>query len=56
MNDRERPQECPLRRFAQQLDTDDSLHDIAPEHERLRLFEPDTQLAGQTWLELDDDA
>jgi hypothetical protein len=53
---RERPQNGPLQPFAQQLDTDGRLHDIAPEHERLRLFEPDVQLPGQTWLELDDDA
>jgi hypothetical protein len=36
----------------QQLDIDGYLRDIAPEHERLRLFEPDVQLPGQTWLEL----
>jgi hypothetical protein len=43
--------------FPQQLDTDGRLHDIAPEVERLRLFEPaPEQLPGQTWLEVDDDA
>jgi hypothetical protein len=52
----ESAQERALRPLLQQLDTEGRLHDIAPEHERLRLFEPDVQLPGQTWLELDDDA
>jgi hypothetical protein len=38
--------------FDQQLDIDGNLRDIAPEHERLRLFEPDVQLPGQTRPEL----
>jgi len=33
----------------QQIDTDGQLHDVAPAHERLRLFMPaPTQIAGQT--------
>jgi hypothetical protein len=44
-----------MRRFfdrdGQQLDTDGRLHDLALEHERLRLFEPaPSQLPGQTYL------
>jgi hypothetical protein len=40
--------------FDQQLDLDGNAHDIAPEHERLKLFEPaPEQLEGQAWLELD---
>jgi hypothetical protein len=52
MND-ESAQERALVPFAQQLDTHGRLHDIAPEHERLRLFEPDVQVPGQTSLEPD---
>jgi hypothetical protein len=40
----------------QQLDVEGNLHDLAPEVERLRLFEPaPAPLPGQTWLQLDDD-
>jgi hypothetical protein len=40
--------------FDQQLHLDGTAHDIAPEHERLRLFEPEPeQLEGQASLELD---
>jgi hypothetical protein len=49
----ESPQERALPSFLQQLDTDGRLHDIAPEVERLRLFEPAVQLPRQTWLELE---
>lgn len=36
----------------QQIDTDGQLHDLAPAHERLRLFEPaPTQLAGQMCMD-----
>jgi hypothetical protein len=38
-----------------QLDLDGGLHEIAPQTERLRLFEPaPAQLQGQTWLDLDE--
>ena len=38
----------------QQLDLDGNAHDIVPEPERLRLFEPaPEQLEGQASLELD---
>jgi hypothetical protein len=56
MNGREKPQNGPPGAFAQQLDTDGQLHDIEPEHERMRLFDPDVQLPGQTRLALNDDA
>jgi hypothetical protein len=40
-------------RVNQQLDVDGQLHDLAPTHERLRLFEPaPAQLTGQTHMEL----
>jgi len=52
----ENAQQRTLLPFLQQLDVEGRLHDIAPEHERPRLFEPDVQLPGQTWLEVDDDA
>jgi hypothetical protein len=43
--------------FPQKLDTNGRLHEIAPEHERLRLFEPAPErLPGQGSLELDDGA
>jgi hypothetical protein len=52
----ESPQNRPLRPFPQQLDLEGKPHDLAPEVERLRLFEPaPAQLPGQAWLELDDD-
>jgi hypothetical protein len=45
-----RPQPLPA-----QLDVLGHAHEIAPGHERLRLFEPaPAQLDGQTWLELDE--
>jgi hypothetical protein len=37
----------------QQLDIDGQLHDLAPHSERLRLFEPDKQLDGPTFMDLD---
>ncbi len=42
------------RRLAQQLDLDGHLHDLAPQSDRMRLFEPDTQLAGETFMDTDD--
>ncbi len=51
---RKAPQGRALRPFAQQLDLDGQLHDIAPHSERLRLFDPvPAQLEGQTYLDLD---
>lgn len=48
-----RPQETPVRPFAQQLDLDGGLHDLAPPTRQERLFEPaPEQLAGQDRLEL----
>jgi hypothetical protein len=41
---------------SQQIDLDGRLHDVAPQHERLRLFSPaPTQLAGQTYLNTDNE-
>jgi hypothetical protein len=41
-----------LTRLPAQLDLDGTPHEIAPQTERMRLFEPaPTQLAGQTYLE-----
>jgi hypothetical protein len=51
----ESTQERALLPFPPQLDTDGRPHDREPEHERLRLFELDVQLPGQTWLELADE-
>lgn len=48
------PQKPRVRPFDQQLDVDGRLHDLAPLTERLRLFEPDRQLPGQTRLDLPD--
>lgn len=42
--------------FPQQIDLDGGLHDVAPVHERLRLFAPaPAQLAGQTHLDTDNE-
>ena len=43
----------PLPRLPQQVDLDGQPHDIAPQIERMRLFEPDKQIDGQTYLDLD---
>lgn len=49
-------EEKPLRRLAAQLDLDGRAHEIAPAHERLKLFEPaPTQLAGQQYLSIERD-
>jgi hypothetical protein len=46
--------EQPLRPCAQQLDVDGQPHDLAPQSERMRLFEPaPAQLPGQTFIDLD---
>jgi hypothetical protein len=51
---RERPVAAPLPRLAAQLDTDGRLHEIAPQSEAMRLFEPaPRQLEGQTAMEVD---
>ena len=51
-----RTQDRPLRPFPQQLDLEGQPHDVAPEVEGLRLFEPaPAQLPGQAWLEFDDE-
>ncbi len=42
-----------LQPSAQQLGLDSQLHDLAAQNERLRLFEPDRQLDGQTFMDLD---
>jgi hypothetical protein len=55
MNDRNAQQRTPTP-FLQQLDIEGRRHDIGPEHERLRLFESDVQMPGQTWLKLDERA
>ena len=53
-SDVQRDRARPLPRLAQQLDLDGQPHDIAPQIERMRLFEPDKQIDGQTYLDLDD--
>jgi hypothetical protein len=41
-------------RLAQQLDLEGNLHDLAPQNERLRLFDPaPAQLPGQTYMHTD---
>jgi hypothetical protein len=41
--------------FDQQLDLDGNAHDIAPRHERLKLFEPaPTQIEGQAYIRDDE--
>jgi hypothetical protein len=46
------PADVALERRAQQLDIDGQLHDLAPTHERLRLFEPaPAEIAGQTHMD-----
>lgn len=53
-NQRERATSAPLAPLPAQLDLDGHAHEIAPETERLRLFEPaPTQLPGQSYLALD---
>lgn len=48
------PEPSPLRALLAQLDLDGQAHEIAPEHETMRLFEPaPPQLAGQTHLDTD---
>lgn len=47
------PQKPLVRPFEQQLDVDGRLHDIAGATERLRLFEPQHELPGQTRLDTD---
>lgn len=43
-----------LRPLLAQLDLNGDAHELAPETERLRLFEPaPAQLEGQAWLELE---
>jgi hypothetical protein len=46
-----------MRPRAQQIDLDGQLHDLAPQTERMRLFNPaPTQLAGQTYIDTDREA
>ncbi len=50
----QRPVSGPLAPVEQQIDLDGGLHDIAPQNERMRLFEPaPAQLQGQTFMQLD---
>jgi hypothetical protein len=41
-------------RLPQQLDLDGGLHDLAPEHEALRLFDSAPQIRGQIALDTDE--
>jgi hypothetical protein len=50
------PRNRPLASLPAQLDLDGTPHEIAPQTERLRLFEPaPTQLPGQTYIDTDSD-
>jgi hypothetical protein len=44
---------APLTPLPAQLDLEGGRHELAPQSERMRLFTPDVQLPGQTFLELD---
>jgi hypothetical protein len=49
-----RPVAAPLAPLPAQLDTDGRLHEIAPQSEAMRLFEPaPRQLEGQTAMEVE---
>lgn len=48
----QRPVSASLARCPQQIDLDGQYHDLTPQNERMRLFEPaPAQLAGQTYLD-----
>lgn len=54
-NQRRSSAAAALRPMDAQLDLDGRAHEIAPQTERMRLFEPaPTQLAGQTHLDTDE--
>jgi hypothetical protein len=49
---RKAPQKNKSRPFAQQLELDGGVHDLAPSSERVRLFKPaPAQLPGQTYID-----
>lgn len=53
-SDRQDTQNRALTPLPAQLDLDGRFHDIAPQNERMRLFDPaPVQLAGQTFLDTD---